>query len=35
MPVTSANFREDVNVTGSITTADGKLVQSLNGHSLP
>ena len=28
MPVTGANFREDVNVTGAITPADGKLVKS-------
>ena len=35
MPVTNANFREDVNASGSITTADGRLVRSLSGHSLP
>ena len=35
MPVTSANFREDVNVTGTITTAGSKLVKSLIGNTLP
>lgn len=35
MPVTSANFREDVRVTGTITTAGGKLMKSLIGNTLP
>ena len=35
MPVTSSNFREDVNVSGTITSADGKQVKSDVGHSLP
>jgi uncharacterized delta-60 repeat protein len=34
-PVTSANFREDVNVTGTITTAGSKRVKSLIGDTLP
>jgi uncharacterized delta-60 repeat protein len=35
MPVTSLNFREDVNVNGSIRTADVRIVRSAQGHSLP
>jgi len=35
MPVTSSNFREDVNVSGTITSADSKQVKSDVGHSLP
>ena len=33
--VTSSNFRDDVNVSGTITSADGKQVKSDVGHSLP
>jgi hypothetical protein len=35
MAVTSSNFREDVSVTGAITSADVRLVRSAVGHSLP
>ena len=35
MPITLADFREDANVSGAITTADRRLVKSLAGHSLP
>jgi uncharacterized delta-60 repeat protein len=35
MAVTASNFREDVNVTGTITSTDVSLVQSNVGHSLP
>jgi hypothetical protein len=35
MPVTSSNFRDDVNVSGTITSADSKQVKSDVGHSLP
>jgi uncharacterized delta-60 repeat protein len=35
MPVTTGNFREDVNVNGSISTADVRLVRSNGGHTLP
>jgi hypothetical protein len=34
-PVTSANFREDVNVDGVINASDIGLVKSKSGHSLP
>jgi uncharacterized delta-60 repeat protein len=33
--VTAGNFREDVDVTGSITSADVSLVRSNLGHTLP
>jgi uncharacterized delta-60 repeat protein len=33
--VTALNFREDVNVNGSISTADVRLVRAALGHSLP
>ena len=33
--VTTSNFREDVNVTGAITSADVSLVRSNVGHVLP
>ena len=35
IPVTALNFREDVNVNGSISTADVRIVRSAQGHSLP
>jgi uncharacterized delta-60 repeat protein len=35
MPVTSLNFREDMNANGSISTADVRIVRSAQGHSLP
>jgi serine protease AprX len=35
MPVTASNFREDVNINGTITSADVSLVKSDLGHSLP
>jgi len=35
LPVTTSNFREDVNVNGAITSADVSLVTSNGGHSLP
>ena len=35
MAVTSSNFREDVNVTGTLTSADVKQVRGKLGHSLP
>ena len=35
MPVTSANFREDVKADGSIITADVRQVQSRRGNSVP
>ena len=35
VPVTSSNFRDDVNVNGTITSADSKQVKSNVGHSLP
>lgn len=35
MPVSAANFREDVQVTGTINSADVRQVRSANGHSLP
>jgi serine protease AprX len=33
--VTAVNFREDVNVSGTITSADAALVKSSVGHSVP
>ena len=35
MPVSSSNFREDVKVSGTITSADVSQVKSAVGHSLP
>src|SRR5438105_15678554 len=35
MPVTSANFREDVKPNGSISSTDVSQVRSNLGHSLP
>jgi hypothetical protein len=35
MAVTSATFRDDVKISGTITSADVKAVKSANGHSLP
>ena len=35
MTVTSANFREDVNVSGTITSADTAQVKASVGHSVP
>jgi photosystem II stability/assembly factor-like uncharacterized protein len=35
MAVTTGNFREDVKVSGTITSADARQVQSDVGHSLP
>ena len=35
VPVTSANFREDVTVSGSINASDAALVKSHSGHSVP
>ncbi len=35
MPVTSANFREDVRVDGAIDSGDVKLVRGAVGHTLP
>ncbi len=35
MPVTSANFREDITVDGTIGNADVRTVRSAFGHSLP
>lgn len=35
MAVTSANFREDVRISGTITSADVKVVKGANGHILP
>jgi len=34
-PVTSANFRDDVNADGQIKTADANLVKTNKGHSIP
>ena len=34
-PVTSANFRDDVNADGQIKTADTNLVKTNQGHSIP
>jgi hypothetical protein len=33
--VASANFRQDVNVSGSMTSADVALVKANNGHGVP
>jgi subtilisin family serine protease len=33
--ITSANFREDVNINGTITSTDAALVKSVVGHSVP
>jgi photosystem II stability/assembly factor-like uncharacterized protein len=35
MPVTSANFREDVRISGTINSTDVRDVRAANGHSLP
>ena len=35
MTVTSANFRDDVRISGTITSADVKVVKGANGHILP
>lgn len=35
LPVTSANFREDVDVSGEISSNDVRLVKTNLGHSLP
>jgi serine protease AprX len=35
MTVTAANFRNDVRVSGSITSVDARLVRSDRGHTLP
>ncbi len=35
MAVTSANFRDDVRISDTITSADVKLIKGANGHSLP
>ncbi len=35
MPVTSANFREDVRVDGAVNSGDVKLVRGSVGHSVP
>ncbi len=34
-PVTSANFREDLDIDGRIKTSDGNLVKANKGHSIP
>jgi len=34
-PVTSANFREDINADGRIKPADGNIVKADRGHSIP
>jgi len=34
-PVTSANFRDDLNANGSITNGDGQIVKANQGHVLP
>jgi hypothetical protein len=34
-PVTSANFREDLNADGRIKSADTNLVKTNKGHSIP
>jgi hypothetical protein len=34
-PVTSANFREDINADGKIKVADANVVKSDKGHSIP
>ena len=35
MTVTSANFRQDLNVSGTITSADTAQVKASVGHSVP
>jgi hypothetical protein len=35
MAVTSANFREDVRISGTINSADVKSVRDAKGHRLP
>jgi hypothetical protein len=35
MPVTSANFREDVRISGAINSTDARAVQGAKGHTLP
>jgi len=35
MPVTSANFREDVRVSGTINSGDVRAVREAKGHRLP
>ena len=35
MPVSASNFRDDVNVSGTITAADVRLVRLNVGHTLP
>ena len=35
MPVTSANFRDDVRISGTIDSRDVREVRGANGHSLP
>ncbi len=35
LPVTAANFREDVNVSGSVSAGDTALVKANAGHTLP
>jgi hypothetical protein len=35
LPVTGSNFREDVNVNGTITSGHLKVVKGDQGHSLP
>lgn len=34
-PVTSANFRDDLNANGSITNAEVQIVKANQGHVLP
>jgi len=35
MAVTNANFREDVRISGTITSADVRQVKGAKGHTLP
>jgi hypothetical protein len=35
MAVTALNFREDLDVNGTISNADARIVKSAIGHSLP
>ncbi|MEO7725519.1 MAG: YCF48-related protein [Chthoniobacterales bacterium] len=35
MAVTSANFRDDARISGTITSGDVKLVKGANGHTVP
>jgi len=35
MAVTNANFREDVRISGTITSADVREVNGAKGHTLP